>query len=344
MPATFADFRAVERLVRGLPRGEQAALAENPLVAVELARKWRPTPGPQEAAYRSAADELFFGGQAGGGKSSLLLGLALTRHARALLLRRTNGEAAKLVEECARIVDGRTGWNSQEGVWRLDGRTIDIRGCQHEDDKQKFKGAPHDLIGFDEVGDFSETQYRFISAWNRSTDPVQRCRIVAAGNPPTTPEGLWVLKYWGAWLDPTHPNPAQPGELRWYTTVDGEDREVDGPGPHLIGGEAVTARSRSFIRSALADNPYLADTNYASVLAALPVELRSAYRDGRFDAGFKDDEFQAIPTQWIEAAMARWREGGADGLAMTAMAFDPAGGGHDSAELTFRHGGWYAGW
>jgi Meiotically up-regulated gene 113 len=123
---------------------------------------------------------------------------------------------------------------------------IDIAGCEQESDKQRFKGDPHDLIVFDEGTDFLESQYRFIIGWNRSTDPKQRCRVIVASNPPTTAEGLWVVKYWGPWLDTTHPNPAKPGELRWFTTINGEDREVAGPGPHLIDGEPVYARSQLF--------------------------------------------------------------------------------------------------
>ena len=125
-----------------------------------------------------------------------------------------------------------------------------------------------------------------------------------ASNPPTTAEGLWVVKYWGPWLDITHPNPAKPGELRWFTTVAGEDREVDGPGPHLIDGEPVYARSRTFIRATLSDNPDLARTGYSSVLAGLPEELRRAYRDGDFSVGIRDADFQVIPTAWVLAAKA----------------------------------------
>ena len=33
---------------------------------------WVPNPGPQSEAYFSDADEVFYGGQAGGGKSQLL--------------------------------------------------------------------------------------------------------------------------------------------------------------------------------------------------------------------------------------------------------------------------------
>lgn len=340
--ATIADLKAVERLLSALAPDKRRELEQNPLVAAELRKRWRPTPGPQTSAYNCLADELYYGGSAGCGKSSLLVGLSLTTHVQSLVLRRTSVEATKLVEEYAAIIGGRDGWNGQDDIWRIDGKIIDIKGCQHEDDKQKFKGAPHDFIGFDELPDFSESQYRFITGWNRSTIKGQRCRVVAAGNPPTTPEGLWVLKYWGAWLDRTHPNPALPGELRWYTTIRGEDVEVDGPGPHIIDGEPIIARSRTFIPGKLSDNPYLSETNYASVLAAMPPELRAAYKDGNFDASLKDHDFQVIPTAWIEAAQARWKPDGWKGLAMTAMALDPAGGGRDSAELAMRYGAWYA--
>lgn len=306
---------------------------------------WVPNVGPQTDGFFCEADELFYGGQAGGGKTDLLLGLALCNHRRSLILRRTNKEAEKLPIRLQEILGNRDGWNGQRSTWTLPtGATIETGGVQLEDDKQKHKGFPHDLIGWDEVSDFTETQFRFVNAWNRSADPEQRCRVVAAGNPPTRAEGLWVIKYWAPWLDPTHPNPAKPGELRWFTTIAGEDREVDGPGPHIIPGESrpVLARSRTFIPSELSDNPDLARTNYSSVLSALPPALRAAYRDGNFSASLKDEDFQVVPTAWIEAAQARWTPDGHKAFAMTAMALDPAGGGRDSAELCWRHGGWYA--
>jgi hypothetical protein len=308
-------------------------------------RPWTPNPGPQTEAFFCEADELFYGGQAGGGKSDLLLGLALTAHRRSLILRRTNKEADKLVERLAEILGSRQGWNGQEDVWRLPGgRVIDIGGCQLEDDKQKRKGIPHDLKGFDEIADFTESQYAFIIGWNRSADPAQRCRVVATGNPPTRPEGLWVVRRWAAWLDPRHPNPAQPGELRWYTTIDGRDTEVDGPGPHVIPGERdpVLARSRTFIRARLADNPDLARTGYDATLAALPEEYRAAYREGRFDAALRDDPYQAIPTAWVVAAQHRWTPRPPPGVPMCALGVDVAQGGTDETVLAPRHDGWYA--
>lgn len=340
--ASAQDLAAVERLIKALSPEDRKKLQTLPAVQDELGR-WNPNPGPQTEALRSPADELFYGGQAGGGKTDLIVGLSLTEHEKSLVLRRTNKEATKLVERYVEVLGTRNGYNGQDHVWRMpDGRIIDISGCQHEDDKQKFKGTPHDLIAFDEVSDFTETQYRFIIGWNRSANPKQRCRVVATGNPPTTPEGLWVLKYWGPWVDPNHAHPAKPGELRWFTTIAGEDTEVYGPGPHLIEGENIVARSRTFIPAKLDDNPDLAATNYASVLAALPPELRAAYKEGRFDAALRDNAFQVIPTSWIAAAQERWTQHGWKDFSMTAIGYDPAGGGDDAAELCWRHGGWFA--
>jgi hypothetical protein len=186
---------------------------------------------------------------------------------------------------------------------------------------------------FDEITHFTESQYRFLIGWNRSTEPGRRCRVVVTGNPPISAEGTWVIKYWGPWLDPTHRRPAQAGELRWFAVVNGKDVEVAGP--------RADARSRTFIPARLEDNPELMATSYAAVIEGMPEPLRSMMREGRFDVGQRDGEFQVIPTAWIVAAQERWKPDGWKDFAMTAMGFDPAGGGEDSAELAYRHGGWY---
>ncbi len=196
---------------------------------------------------------------------------------------------------------------------------------------------------FDELVDFSRTQYEFIIAWNRSTDPHQRCRVVATTNPPTRPEGMWVVERWAPWLDPNHPNPAMDGELRWFTTIDGKDTEVDGPGPHDDGtGRQVMAKSRTFIRAKLQDNPDLTQNDdYESRLSALPKELREAYMEGRFEAGLKDTPFQAIPTDWIRQAQERWTEKPPKGIPMCGIGVDMSGGGSDPMIIAPRHDGWY---
>lgn len=302
---------------------------------------WVPNPGPQTEAYFSEADEVLYGGQAGGGKTDLLLGLALTQHRRSLVLRRTNREVNGLVERMTGIIGDREGYNSQTGMWRRPDRTIELGGCQLEDDKQKYKGNPHDGIFWDELSDFTESQYVFVNTWNRSTTPGQRCRVVAASNPPTRPEGLWVLRRWAAWLDPGHPNPAKPGELRWYT-VDGNGAEVEvnGRGPHFIGGRELYARSRTFIPATLQDNPDLKNTGYQASLDSLPEELRAAYRDGNFTTTMKDDAYQVIPTQWVKEAQQRWTVQPPVGVPMCAIGCDVAIA-HDNFVLAPRHDLWF---
>jgi hypothetical protein len=323
------------------PDAKQAVLAEANAILGDPA--WVANVGPQSEAYSCEADELFYGGQAGGGKSDLLLGLALTVHQRSLILRRVHRDVGSLVDRTAEILGTRSGYNGQTHIWRRpDDRTLEFGGCQYEHEKERYKGRPHDLKAFDEVSDFSESQYTFIIGWNRTTLEGQRCRVVATGNPPTKPEGLWVLKRWAPWLDPKHPHPAKPGELHWYTTDDlGNEIEVEGRGPHRIEGKAVYARSRTFIPAKVTDNPDLVASGYQAMLDALPAQLRAAYRDGNFQAELRDDEFQLIPTAWIRAAMERWQADGWKKCAMTAMAVDPAGGA-DAAEIAWRHGGWYA--
>lgn len=303
--------------------------------------KFVPNPGAQAEAWFSDADELFYGGAAGAGKSALLAGLAVENHSRSILFRREYPQVKGLVDEVARILGTRNGYNAQDKVWKLpDGKMLEFGSVPHEDDKEKYQGRAHGLVAFDELCHFTESQYRFLIGWNRSTDPDERCRVVGAGNPPMTAEGAWVIKYWGPWLDPTHPNPAKPGELRWFTTIDGKDVEVDGRGPHMINGREVLARSRTFIGGRLEDNPDLYNSGYAATIEAMPEPMRTMLREGRFDVGAKDDDFQVIPTAWIMAAQARWKDRPPEGVMMTAMGFDPAGGGQDQAVLAYRYGGW----
>ena len=310
------------------------------------AMPWVPNTGPQTEAYFCEADEVFYGGEAGGGKSDLLVGLGLTAHRSSLILRRFNKDAKKLAKRCRNVAGRGSRYNGQDMiVTAADGREIEFGGLKLEDDKERHKGRDHDLKGWDEICDFTESQYVFVNGWNRSAVDGQRSRIVATGNPPTRPEGFWVLKRWGAWLDGNHPNPAKPGELRWYAVDDlGNDVEVDGPGPHELADcrQPVLARSRTFIRSRVTDNPDLIRQGYQATLDQLPAHLRSAYRDGNFSATINDDDWQVIPTAWIEAAQQRWENKIPPRTPMTAMAVDVAPGGGDKRAICWRYGGWFA--
>lgn len=311
-----------------------------------LARKhtahmmWVPNPGPQSLAYDCPADQLLYGGEAGGGKTDLLLGLAAQEHTRSLLLRRINKDVSWLVDRMAQILETRQGYNGQDDRWTLpSGKVIDFAGCQHPGDEQRNKGRPKDLIGFDEASDFLESQIEFIIGWLRTTDIRQRCRVVFATNPPTSVEGEWIVRWFAPWVDPAHAlYPYPMGKLLW--TCRGEDDKwawFETPGEKDIGGATKPTISRTFIRSGLGDNPDLARTNYRSQLEQMPEELRKRYLKGDFTAGASDDEFQVIPTEWIRAAQDRWKDG--DGERMESVGIDVAQGGKDWTVMAPRWAG-----
>ena len=329
--------------INKLPEKEALEVVAGALKLTDHLR-WVPNPGPQSDAYTCPADELFYGGQAGPGKTDLILGLAVNQHNRSLILREFNEDARSASDRFLEILGTREGFNASLLRYVDDHRHVEFSGCKDEKDKQRHKGIAYDFYGFDEIGDFTKTQFAFITTWNRSTRPGQRCRVVVAGNPPTRTKGLWVIDRWGPWLNKRHPlYPIDPGVLLWFTTnEEGDEIYVDGPGPHDIGGRTVVAKSRTFIRGELKDNPDLVRTNYDANLSALPKELRDAYRDGLFDASLKDQPFQLIPTQWVQEAQSRWTDHPPIDVPMCAMAVDAAQGGPDQNIISARYDGWFA--
>lgn len=313
-------------------------------VSATQGMRWVPNPGPQTDAYFSTADTLLFGGAGGGGKSDLGLGLAFTAHRRSLILRRRYTNLGALIDRALEINGTRDGYSGQTPpkLRTADGRHIEFGANQLVGDEQGWQGQPFDLKVFDEACQFLESQIRFHLGWLRSTRPGQRVRAVLASNPPIDADGDWLIKMFRPWLDVTHPKPAKAGELRWFVTApDGSDLEVDGPTPVTLEGRDLIPASRTFVPAKLADNPFLIKTDYQSKLDGLPEPLRSAVRDGNFMIARQDAAFQVIPLQWIIEAQDRWRPDGFKQFQMTAMGFDPAGGGLDAAELCWRHGTWF---
>ncbi len=302
---------------------------------------WTPLPGPQRDAYDSPADILLYGGAAGGGKTDLLLGLALTQARRSILFRREFAQL-KAIEDRAREVIGIAGrYTGAARVGRLPGRRmLEFGAVQHPGDERKYQGRAHDLKAFDEITAFTEAQFRFLIGWNRTSDAKQRTRVVAAGNPPVGSDGDWIIRYWAPWLDRQHPRPAGSGELRWFAMIDSQETEVEGGAAITHGGEVVMPRSRSFIRARVEDNPYLMAAGYKAVLQALPEPLRTRLLQGDFAGAQEDDPLQVIPTAWIAAAQARWAADGAAGP-METIGIDVARGGQDRSVLTPRHGAWF---
>jgi hypothetical protein len=298
---------------------------------------WQPLPR-QALAYDNQADELLFGGAAGGGKSDLLLGLAFNEHHRSVIFRRTYPELDDLIYRSQEIGDPE---HYKVGVreWRLPGsRIIRFRHLDKSGTERKYQGHSYDLVSFDELTNFGEVPYLFLFARARTTRADQRVRVVATTNPGGQGND-WVMRRWAAWVDPDHPDPAEPGELRWYARVNDEDVEVDGPEPFEKNDQRYIPRSRTFIPARLSDNPHFGD-DYRAMLMALPEPLRSQLLDGDWTAGMVTDVYQLIPAAWVKEAVERWRAweaGGCEIAAPLVLGVDVGRGG-DFSVLAYRYG------
>jgi len=288
----------------------------------------------------NVADVVGFGGAAGGGKTDLAVGKALTKHTRIAIFRRFGTEMVAIVDRVAEILGHRDGLNQVQGIWRMGDRQIEFGSVPNPDDVVKYQGRAKDLLVLDEAANFLEDQVRFLMGWVRTTDPDQRCQTLMAFNPPTSAEGRWVVSFFRPWLDSKHPNPAAPGELRYFAMIDGEEREVDTGEPFEHNGENIRPQSRTFIPSRVTDNPYLANTGYMATLQSLPEPLRSQMLHGDFNAGMEDDAMQVIPTAWVEIAMARWKPKDVKPR-MDSVGVDVARGGKDSTTISRRHAWWF---
>lgn len=315
------------------------------VLADELAKAWLPTPGPQLEAFLSEADLLLYGGAAGGGKTDLICGLALTEHRETVVFRRLAADLKGFWKRLTQLCPSPVQKNDNDKTMRtVDGRNIECGHLDAPGSELSWQGRPHDLICFDEGAQLTAYKVKFVLGWLRSASG-HRCRAVIASNPPIGSEGAWLMEWFAPWLDPLFADKALPGELRWAVTVGGEEdmRTVwcDGPEPIEIEGELITPLSRTFIPSKLDDNPYLKDTNYRAQLQSMPEPMRSQLLKGDFLAGKTDHEWQVIPTAWIEAAQARWTPERPKHTRMTTLGVDVAQGGPDSTVLAPLYGVWF---
>ena len=309
--------------------------------------KWMPQSKPQWLAFLSRADELFYGGSAGGGKTDLLLGMAGSAHQNSIVFRRMFPNLRAVIERSRNIYnDPNDKFNESLHIWRLEnGGVLEFGAMQHEKDKFNFQGRPHDFIGVDEAPEFTETQIVFVTTWNRSPDMNQRVRVLLTGNPPSPKkwDSKWIMRRYAAWIDRMHINPAAPGELRWFATIGEKETELLRGDSFIDRGEMIYPRSRTFIPSRLDDNPFYAmdGGRYRSVLQSLPETLKRQMLYGDFYAEEVEDPFQIIPTEWVIAAQQRWLEREKPNVPLTAAGIDPSRGGDDKTALAKRYDNWF---
>lgn len=221
-----------------------------------------PTPKQQAFLWLNCL-EAMYGGAAGGGKSDALLMAALqyvdVEGYAAILFRRTFpdlNQPGSLIPRSKEWLIGQARWNENEHRWTFpSGATLTFGHLQYEDSKLQYQSAEFDFIAFDELTQFSETQYRYMfSRLRRRAESKVPPRMRAASNP-GGPGHRWV-------------------KARLI------DKEPEDESPEA----QAEARERIFIRSGLADNPHLDRAEYRRALNVLDPQTRAQLLEGDWNA------------------------------------------------------------
>lgn len=246
-----------------------------------------PQPGFQYKTLACPADILVNGGGAGPGKTFALLLESLRHHRNpqftATIFRRTVPEITKqggLWDESYKLFPHlKADANQQSMKWEFpSGASVQFGAMQFEKDKYNYDGSQICLIGFDQLEHFTEGQFWYLWARNRSTCGV-RPYIRATCNPVPAddPTGGWLHKLIQWWINPETGKiiPERDGQLRWFIReneqlewADSKD-ELIARFPHAKAEEIL---SFTFIEGQLSENTILMelDPSYVAKLRALP--------------------------------------------------------------------------
>lgn len=277
--------------------------------------------------------------------SDLLLGLAATHFRKSRIMRAEFPQLDAMIERGDLLFPSRF-IGGHKKRWLFNGRSIALRSMPNPNDWKKYQGQPVEFLGIDEAAEFPEAPIRNVTGWLRSAEGIKTL-VVYTTNPPTTPEGDWIIRTFAPWIDPQHPNPAEDGEIRWFAHIkdkSGSDiiRELTHGEPFVdeVSGRTIYPISRTFIHASRYDNPYL-DEEYERRLQNLDEPLRTILMDGDFTVGMQDDLWQVIPTNWVLAAQERWRKTPKPDVALRAIGVDVAHGGADDSVIMKLYGVWF---
>ena len=265
----------------------------------------------QKAFIDAEESEVLFGGAAGGGKSygqmvdALLFALKYPG-SKQLVLRRTFAELDKSLIRTSLLLFPREiySFNSSSHTGKFkNGSIVDFGYCAAENDVYQYQSAEYDVIRFDELTHFTESQYIYLISRVRGANDFPK-QIKSSTNPGGIGHA-WVKRRF----------------------VD------DSPaGVAFIGGDGM---SRVFIPALLDDNRFLlsGDPQYRERLLALPERERKAllYGDWNIFEGQYFSEFDPrvhiispfeIPASWRKF---RTIDYGLDRLACLWIAVSPEG-------------------
>lgn len=216
----------------------------------------------QKQFLDAEADEVLFGGAAGGGKSygqladALMMALTCPK-SRQLILRRTFPELEHsiILTSMQFYPTAVAKYRASAHTWEFcNGSRIEFGYLAVETDVTRYQGAEYDVIRFDELTHFTEGQYTYMLSRLRGVNPYRKQMKSS-----TNPGGIgheWVKR-----------------------------RFIDGGEPNRTVTDPTTGMQRLFIPSFVQDNVFLmrADKEYQRRLELLPEAEKKALLYGEWD-------------------------------------------------------------
>lgn len=266
-------------------------------------------PQPRQQIYHQAsADEILYGGAAGGGKSEATIwdGLKYAMQypgSRQIIFRRTYPDLQRsIIARTLQVYPKELGkYNSSKHEWSfINGSVIELAYWDNDANYMNYQGAEYDVIRWEELTQFEEKWYKYMLSRLRGSKPYPR-----SVRSTTNPGGVghtWVKKRFVS-LGP-------PEVVYPVTETDDEGKILYWPEGTPQAGLPIV-RSRLFIPANVHDNQALvqSDPGYLARLLSLPDIERKQLLEGDWDvfAGQYFSEFSRaihvvkpfdIPREW----------------------------------------------
>lgn len=289
-------------------------------------------PQPRQQVYHQAeADEILYGGAAGGGKSEATifdaLFYAMTYEGSSqIIFRRTFPDLERsIIRRTLQVYPRELGkWNSQKKTWQfVNGSTIELAYWDNDSHYMNYQGAEYDVIRWEELTQFEESWYTYMFSRLRGAKPYPR-----SVKSTTNPGGQGH-----SWVKKRFVSIGLPEEVHPVPERDEEGNQLYWPDGTPQAGKPIV-RTRIFIPATVFDNQELVrnDPSYLARLMSLPDVERKQLLEGDWDvfAGQYFSEFERsihvvddfeIPIEWQKYRSLD--EGYSDPFVCTWYALDP---------------------